>query len=252
MAIPTEYDPNQKLYQVRIKMGSQFRGRGVDQGEYQRLITYEKDKQTRREIGAIRQSVNARRAAGCMPFFGAYITNELGRDQLVDVCTKADREMKEIDPELHCTPVFMKLDTPDLMGNTSLFDELLNSMRTQIHKVVLDRIKSKIEGSESTTLTTKSREALLRMLDKTQDLNIVNDPSITADIEKMRARINANELRELRDEILVILDETKDRSAALEIVDNVIDDEEGENGAPAQVMPAPASVPKSARTLDLL
>ena len=235
-------------------MGSQYQvTASKDLDEYRRELTYKRNKETRQKIGAIRQSVNTRRAAGCMPFFGAYITNELGMDQLIDVCTKADREMKEIDPALHCTPVFMKIDTPALMGNKSLFDELLGSMRTQIHAVVLNRIKTVIERSESTTLTEKTKSALIRMLDKTQDLNIVNDPTITADIEKMRARINANELRELRDEILIVLDETKDRATSLEIAeistDPVVSDES--EPEPEEESAAPVTVPVSARTLDL-
>lgn len=222
MAIPTNLDPNQKLYQVRIRMGSPYRCKGKDIDDYRRELTFDKSKKTRQEIGAIRQYVNSRRSAGCMPFFGAYITNQLGRDQLVDVCKRADQEMKAIDPSLHVTPVFLKIDTPALMSDRSLFDELLGSMRTQIHQVVLNRIKTVIERSESKTMTNKTKQALIRMLDKTQDLNIINDPTITAEINRMRERVQADQLAELRDEILVILNDTADRESSLEIIDPVV------------------------------
>jgi hypothetical protein len=249
MAIPVNFDPSQKLYLVRISMGSQFKGKSRDIDDYTREIKYVHSKEIRREIGAIRQVINSRRAAGCMPFFGAYFTNEIGKQQLIDACKIADREMKEIDPELHATPLFIKIDMPDLAAG-SQFDALLSAIRTQVHEVVLNRVKAVIERNEGKALTPKTKTALLSMLEKTRALNIVNDPNVNADIDKMKARIDANQLNELKDEILVILDESKDRAQALELVDPIVvhaDDEEDD-----QISRAAKSLPNTGRVLDLL
>jgi hypothetical protein len=218
MAMPTMFDPNQTLYLTKISMGSQFKGKSKDIDDYTREIKYEHCKETRREIGAIRQVINSRRSFCSMPFFGAYFTNQLGKDQLIDACKKADLEMKEIDPSLHCTPVFIKIDMPDLASG-SQFDALLSTIRIHVHGVALKRIEEHIQKNEGKALTPKSQKSLLLMLTRMDGLNIISDPGVTADIQKMRDRVMANQINELKEDLLIIMDEARDRGAALEIPD---------------------------------
>jgi hypothetical protein len=248
MAIPTIYDPNMKLFQVKISSTSGFKGTGKDQGEYQRLITYQKCKKTRQDVSAIRQRINTIRGNGCMPFFGAYLTNELGISQLTQACRKADQDMKALDPEYHCTLRYYEIPMMNITGNKTIFDELLSDMKNEIFGVVLEQITEKIRNTpEGKTMTKKSKDALLNMCDRLSGLNIVDDPGVKKQIEDVKARINADQLAELRDDILVILDETKNRAGALELVAPIkISETEPDSAAPVPVQ----NLPKS-RSLDL-
>lgn len=244
MAIPVTFNANEGIYHVHISMGSQFQGKGKDIDDFTREIKYKYGKETRQQIGAIRQSVNTRRAAGCTKCFGAYFTNRTGLEQLRDVCAQADREMKAIDPSLHVTMEYIRQHFED-SENITVLDKLLKGIRADIHERVLFRIQEVIARADNKKLTEKTKKALFSMLDKTKALNLTNDPAVNEDIEKMRARIQADQLAELRDEILVILDDTKDRAQALELTEPIKIDESGNTPAPAPV------IPQSGRSLDL-
>lgn len=234
---------------LRLSMGSQFKGVSKDLDEYTRQIKYTHSRDIRREIGAIRQSINVRRAACCTKFFGAYFTNDVGKNQLIEICQKADREMKEIDSSLHVTPMFMKIDLPDLASG-SQFDALLTAIRSQIMDVVLRRIQSYLDRDESGSLNPKQKTLLSKMIDNVKGLNIVNDPKINADLEAMRARIMASQIKELRAEILSAMDETKDRGSSIELIpDTPIPSEEEEED---QITRSASLLPNTARDLDLV
>lgn len=248
MAIPVNYDPSQKLYMLTISQGSPYRGSGKDLDEFKRLTTFIHPKETRRAIQAIRQSINTRRAGSCTKFFGAYFTNEIGKTQLIEACKKADQEMKEIDPALHVTPLFIKIDLPDLASG-SQFDALLTAIKTQVMEVSLKRVQAYLERNETGVLSPKSKTILISMLEKTRALNIVNDAKINADIDSMKARINASQLKELREEITEYLDQAQDRGTAIELIPEVIaDDDEKED----QISRSASILPNSDRELDLI
>jgi hypothetical protein len=248
MAIPINYDPSQNLYMLKISQGSQFGGTGRDLDDFTREIKYKFSKDVRREIGAIRQSINTKRAGSCTRFFGAYFTNEIGKTQLIEACKKADREMKEIDPALHVTPVFIKIDLPDLASG-SQFDALLKAIKTQVMEVSLKRVQAYLERNETGVLSPKSKNILISMLEKTRALNIVNDAKINADIDSMKARIEASQLKELREEITEYLDQSQDRGTSIEIISDVsADDDEKED----QISRSASILPNSDRELDLV
>lgn len=219
MAMPALTNTKEKIYQVFISCGSPYRGSGVDLDEYVRKFTFDLPKQKRKQIGALRQRLNDMKSWGCSKLYGAYFTNETGKQQIIDLCVQVDREMKEIDPRLYCTVNFVKQDFSDNENLTAL-DQLLGSIRKEVNGSVLERINQEIEKNKD-HLTEKTRLSLHAMVNKIAALNITGDQTVKEDLDKIRARIDSNQLRELRDEILVILDENKNRGAALEIVDDI-------------------------------
>jgi hypothetical protein len=244
MAMPDLKNPHQKIYLVRIKMSSQNQVSGSKRIDpFTRELKYKNHEDIRKDIAAIRQSVHIRREFSSTPFYGVYFTNEVGMQQLTDVCQKADREMKEIDPSLHVTASFIKQNFSD-SENISAFDELIGAIRGNILNTVMERIKVEIDKNKD-HLTEKTRAALCTMLDQCKPLNLTGDPAIDAEIEQMRARINANQLRELRDDILVITDSLRDRGSSLELVDDI----KTNKPAPA---PKPILPDNGSRVLDIL
>ena len=139
----------------------------------------------------------------------------LFRSQLERACIEADASMKMIDATLHVTPMFFKLDAPALtQGN--ILTAMTEQLRKQVYERVLARAQRMIEETPSGTMTTKNKNALLRMLDKTAEINVLNDGEVTARIEAMKAQINADALIPMRDELLSVLDES---AGALELID---------------------------------
>lgn len=219
MAVPTTLNPDSSIYIVSIAMGSQFRGKSRDIDEYIREMTYTKPKAERQKIGSIRQSVNVVRNAGSFRFFKEYVTNDIGKAQLEQTCKEADQEMKKIDPTLHVTPKFFKLEIKSL-NSGNMFMEMQEQLRTEVHERVLRRIQKVIEDAGENAggkLSNKTKTALLKMLDKTAEINVLQDSEVTARIEAMKAQINADALIPLRDEILSLIDESP---ADLELLDD--------------------------------
>lgn len=219
MVMPSLTNNKEKIYLVSFSSGSPYRGSGIDLDEYVRKFTYDLPKDKRRQIGAIRQRINEIKSWGCSRLYGAYFTNETGKQQIIDRCAQADRDMKEIDPRLYCTVNFIKQDFSDNENLTAL-DQLQQSIRKEVLGSVLERINQEIEKNKD-HLTEKTRLSLHAMVNKMGALNITRNATIEEDLRNIREKIDANKLRELRDEILIISDENRNRSASLEIVDDI-------------------------------
>lgn len=216
--MPTTLDPNTKLFQIKFSGSSAYQLKGSRRiDEYKREQEFTRHEDDRKLISAIRQRVNALRQWGCMPFFGAYITNEIGVSQMIEACKKADQDMKAIDPQLHLTLKCIEIPITSLTGQKSVIDTLLNDIRQEVTNQVLKEIESRIDKIPNN----KSRKALNTLIDNLKQLNLTGDPVIDAELEKMRARINADQLRELKEDLRVVLEETRDRSEALELVDDI-------------------------------
>jgi len=209
--MPIAITAEQTIYVVGIKMTSPFQGSGKDLNEFKREITYKKDKKTRKGIGAIRTQVNMIRHNLCMRFFSVEFTNEKGRETLIRECQKADLDMKKIDPLYHVSPAFIPVQVSALSAG-NMFDSMRDQLSVQVHQRILDRVRSAIEqntrddGTQK-QMTTKTRTALLKMLDQVKEINILNDPNVTAQIEGMKERIKSGNLIPIRNEILSYLDE---------------------------------------------
>jgi hypothetical protein len=210
MAVPTEAT-DRTIYVVDISMGSPFRCTGRDIDDMTREIKYKWGKEKRNRIGTARQSVNVAVAGTCMKFFKTRITNEAGKNGLIQACTAADREMKQIDPALHVTPIFFEVKVSSLSAG-NMFDQMKEQLSVQVHERVLDRIKKVLEQNKNADgtykpLTGKTRTALLTMLDKIKEINVLDDQNVEARINAMKAQIQTNSLIPMRDEILAYIED---------------------------------------------
>lgn len=213
MAVPINTADDLTIFIVDISMGSQFRGTSRDLDEYTREIKYKHGKNMRNRIGAVRQTVNVAVAGTCMKFYKTRFTNSSGKAALEQACLTADREMKSIDASLHVTPLFYKIEVSALSSG-NMFDQMKEQLSVQVHQRVLDRVKVVIENNRKDDgtykpITGKTRTALLTMLEKVGDINILNDPNVTTRIEAMKAQIQQNSLIPLRDEILAYIEDVQ-------------------------------------------
>src|SRR5574343_1099710 len=136
--MPQTIDANTKLFQIKFSGSSAYQLRGSKRIDaYKREQEFSRHEDDRKKISAIRQRINSIRQWGCMPFFGAYITNEIGVNQMIDACKQADLDMKAIDPQLHLTLKCIEIPISSLTGQKSVIDTLLNDIRREVVNQVL-------------------------------------------------------------------------------------------------------------------
>jgi len=200
------------IFIVKISMGSGNKGsKSKDITEYIRETEYTKPKSVRQDLNAIRQTVNVVRKGICMSFYDTYFTSAAGRATLIAECARADREMKKIDSTLHVTPKFYE-QTINQLSAGSMFEDIKNQMNREVYQRVLDRIEQNIEQNKREDgtykpFTTKSKTALLKMMEQVKDLIIIPDENLSARIEAMKAQILEGSFIPMRDEILANLED---------------------------------------------
>jgi hypothetical protein len=222
MAVPINVGEDRIIYVVDISMGRPFRGTGRDIDELTREITYKYGKDKRNRIGAARQKVNMQVDGTCMKFFKTRFTSAAGKATLETACREADKEMSEIDSSLHVTPNFFEVRVASLTSG-NMFDQMKEQLSVQVHEKVLARIQKVIENQRNEDgtfkpMSNKSRTALLTMLEKVREINILGDASVEAQIEKFKAQITEGTLIPMRDEILAYIEDVQGADA-LDILD---------------------------------
>ena len=217
MAIPTQLGEDDKFYIVEISMGSQFRGRSWDIDDRNRQIEYKHSKAKRNDIGAIRQQVNTVINGTCMKFHRKIkFTNEKGKEALIAECARADREMKLIDPSLHVTPAFFE-QTVTQLNTGNMFELMKDQLNEQVHQRVLDGMERTIENLTTRDengnvvkvkqITTKTRNALIKMIEGMKNINILKDPTVDSRIEALKAQMATFDLIPMRDELLAYIED---------------------------------------------
>jgi hypothetical protein len=221
MSAVTGLKPGTKLYVMETQMSSPFftdRSENID-SENAKKLYYHFPAKDRRKIGAIRQQINVLKNASCARFYTLYIANDLAKEQLTEALENANREMKDIDSTLKAEAVFVELKT-EALSSGNMLQVMTAQIQDQIYGVVLKRIEQTIKDNAERggALTTKSKTALLAMLEKCKCINVIEDEDINTKIEKMKEQITSESLIPLRDEILSVLDNSGDRFSSIDIM----------------------------------
>jgi hypothetical protein len=97
--------------------------------------------------------------------------------------------------------------------------KLTGQIRTQILEVVFKKIENTIKkNSDSGILPDKTKETLRKMLERCRAVNVIGDEQINAQIDAMKERIGVDaDIKNLRDEILAMLDTTKSRFEGIDM-----------------------------------
>lgn len=206
-----------QLYVVEVNMSSPHKSDKTEYNDTENSskIYYHFPKEQRNRIGIVRAQVNI--AVGmCAKFYKMRITNDLGKGQLEKVVLDAHHAMQQIDPMLKAEIHFIPLSMSG-MQSENLMEEMLNQIQTQIHERVLERINEVIEKNGD-KMTSRTRGALTKMLDRLKTINVMEDSKIDGRIEEMRRMIMTDQILPLQKEIMEILDEEKDRFSTVDVV----------------------------------
>ena len=222
MAVVSELKPGTKLFVMETQMSSPFftdRSENID-SENAKKLYYHFQAGDRKSIAAIRQHINVLKNNSCARFYGLYIANDLAKEQITEALTVADRAMKAIDPTLEAKGVFMELDTGALSSGNML-QIMTAQIQDQIYGVVFKEIEAKLQANDERgggALSTKSKNALLNMLEKCKTINVIDDDNINAKIEAMKAQITSEAIIPLRDEIKALLSNSTDRFSSIDLM----------------------------------
>lgn len=174
------------IYIVSIEMSSP--NRIVNTHEIDTFNTttrYLYDKPKRRQIGAIRARYKMIQYDACLRVFTLYVCKESVRTRIISTIEKADRDMKQVDPNLYARVLFFPLSRESIR-ESEMYDQLNSAIRTQVYGTLFERLQ---EVTKKSGIPRRSVDALLNMCDQLRDINVLDDSEISARIADIREKI---------------------------------------------------------------
>ena len=174
--------------------------------------TYKFNKETRKHIAAIRGRFHKPIYEGTANFHGLYICQDKHRDELRVLIDKANRELQKIDPMLHAEVMFIPLDA-GAIRNGEMYEQINLAVKGQIYTDLMERLKKLADSS----IKSKSKSSLLKMVDRMEKINVLDDPEISLKIYEIREMIEKETIKPLLQDLESEVDKINQRGAYLEI-----------------------------------
>lgn len=183
-----------------------------DLDDHRRMETFTFSKQTRLDISAVRSRYKKPIYDNCANFHGLYLCKEEDIDGTQELIKEANEKLREIDPRLGASILFIPLDTAAVkMGE--MYDQICAAIKSQIFTTLLNRI----ETVSHTAIPTRSKRSLLKMVKRMERINVMDDPDITYRLNNIRDQIMKEAIAPLQDELTQELKILTSRGANLEI-----------------------------------
>jgi len=174
--------------------------------------TYKFNKETRQQISAIRGRFQKPVYEGTANFHGLYICQEKHCKELQTMMEKANTELQKIDPMLSAGILFIPLDA-GAIRNGEMYEQINLAVKGQIYTDLLDRLKNIADSS----LKSRSKSSLLKMVDRMEKINVLDDPEISLKIYDIREMIEKDTIKPLLQELESEVEILQQRGAYLEI-----------------------------------
>ena len=203
----------EKLYIVKMRMSSPnhiLYSEEIDDMTSQ--YTYKFNKDTRRQIATIRGRFQKPMYDGTANFHGLYICQEQHRQELKDMMSKANREFQKIDPLLSADVMFIPLDA-GAIRNGEMYDQINQAVKGQIYTDLLERLKKLADSS----MKSRSKSSLLKMVDRMEKINVLDDPEISLKIYEIREMIEKDTIKPLLEDLESEIGKIQQRGAYLEM-----------------------------------
>ena len=203
----------ENLYIVKMRMSSPnhiLYSEEIDDMTSQ--YTYKFNKETRQQIAAIRGRFQKPMYDGTANFHGLYICQEQHRQELKDMMSKANREFQKIDPLLSADVMFIPLDA-GAIRNGEMYDQINQAVKGQIYTDLLERLKKLADSS----MKSRSKSSLLKMVDRMEKINVLDDPEISLKIYEIREMIEKDTIKPLLEDLESEIDKIQQRGAYLEM-----------------------------------
>ena len=137
-------------------------------------IKYKYPKSVRTKIERVRNKYRGEFYSRTVSFYGVMqLTNEDGLKHLREIVKEADKEMKDIKPELYAKLVAIPVDERHVEEG-ELYNKILYAIQYQIIRTIFNRIK----GLKSDEPQDRTKESIKEMLEKLRTLNIIKDDRV--------------------------------------------------------------------------
>jgi len=173
-------------------------------------------KEFRNKISAVRTLNKKPIYKNTLNFYGIHLAREDQIAEIEEASKNADSSMKGIDATLFSRIVFIPLDLTDAKKG-ELYESINNTIKYRIIKDTMEKIE-KVAKNKAGKLTVRSKEALMSLIDRLHNINILNDEDITKRINAIKSSIQADNMGIL-EEFNKDLETLQSRGAYLEFKD---------------------------------
>jgi len=126
--------------------------------------------------------------------------------------SKANEELQKIDPMLGAEIMFIPLDS-GAIRNGEMYEQINLAVKGQIYTDIMERLKKLADSS----LKTRSKSSLLKMVDRMEKINVLDDPEISLKIYQIREMIEKDTIKPLLQDLESEVEKINQRGAYLEI-----------------------------------
>lgn len=136
-----------------------------------------------------------------------WLCNEDKIDGIKQMVREAEIAFQTLDTSLHTQATFLPLNIHEIEGG-ELYGQIISAIRYRVLSEVIERIEDK-----TGQLSEKSKEAMLKFIERMRGINIFNDPQVTQRINEIREKVLNEDLEAVRKELTQELDITRQRIA---------------------------------------
>jgi len=168
--------------------------------ERTREIRLRYDKETREKIATVRNRYKRLAYSDVVHFHGLNLVAEERVPEIREVVKEADREMKNISPELYAKLIEIPLGE-EVIKQGKLYEQIYYAILAQMSKEILrhvERLKSEVP-------TARTKKNLIKLIDSFERLNVIGDERINRQIEELK-RITNMRVAEIKETIMKDLD----------------------------------------------
>jgi len=160
-------------------------------------------------------------------FYGLSIIKEADKEEVTKIAEEANKRMKEIEPTLQVSVGFVPLYL-EQEAQGEVYQQVLAAIQARIYTELLGRLK---EIAKMDDVPKRSRMALIKMCDRLQKWNVVDDPNVNKTLAEVKLQFENDIFKPVMEDLNKELASVKSRFAFLDL-------EENENGT---VSPTPAA-----------
>lgn len=178
-------------------------------------VNYLFKKETRQKIAAVRTLHKKPTYKDCLDFYGLfYMCKDSQRKEIQKANDEADIKLKAIDGTLKSEVMFIALDMNEVTKG-EMYKRVLDAIEYRILSDLAERLE-KIAKTKTGQLPDRSKEAMIKMIDRLKSVNVMNDSNIENKLSKIREKIINNDLENLKAEFTKDLGALNERGTFLE------------------------------------
>ena len=182
-------------------------------------VNYLFKKETRQKIAAVRTLHKKPIYKDCLDFYGLFFMCKDSQKESIQVANdEADKKLKAIDSSLSSSIIFMPLNMAEVTKG-EMYKQILDAIEYRILSDLTERLET-VAKTKTGQLPERSKEAMIKMIDRLKSVNVMNDENIEKKLSKIRDKIVNNDLDNLKADFTKEIAALNQRGAYLEYKDD--------------------------------